>query len=78
MSTFGPMETHLASPALQFPAYRMQDGVWTILMKDAKVTIAGKDGSPEVINLDYLKCVVKDLSYKGLGHRKGKRGRAVE
>lgn len=52
---------HLATPDIQFPLYRIHDGVWTIVLKDPTVTIQTGRRS-ETIQLDYLKCYIRDAS----------------
>ena len=52
----------LASESIQFPLYRVHDDLWTIVLKDTAVTIQEEGGKKEVVQLDYLKCYLKDAT----------------
>ncbi|CUG91237.1 Hypothetical protein, putative [Bodo saltans] len=62
----------LASPSLEFPLYRIHDGMWTVILKDPSVTIRTSKRT-ETIQLDYLKCYLKDNTEQT--SRRGKRPR---
>jgi hypothetical protein len=49
----------LASQSLEFPLYRIHDGMWTVILKNPSVTIRTPKRT-ETIELDYLKCCLKD------------------
>lgn len=50
----------LAAPQLEFPVYRVVDGVWTIVLKNVDVCIQDGGGKQETIQLDFLKCLIRD------------------
>lgn len=56
----GEVRVELVSPSVQFPVYRVVDGIWTIVLKDVEVKVDGGHGNVEKIKLDYLKCFLKD------------------
>lgn len=63
--------------ALNFPMYRCVDGIWTIILKDPKVTLCATNGrggggrGQETLQLDYLKIVAKERTARprGPSHR---------
>lgn len=62
----------VAAPSLEFPLYRIQDGVWTVILKDPVVTIRTAKRT-ETIALDYMKCYLKDNTERNV--RRSKRPR---
>jgi hypothetical protein len=59
-------EAGLAGEDLQLPVYRSVDGVLTLVLKDAEVTILNPGKAEETVHVDYLKCYLKEPQGKRL------------